>query len=208
MLAIERSPLAAADVIVAALSSASFLMVGPIYGTEVGLSIDQIAIFLAIFVLGGALSQYPVGWLADRYDRRWVLIWLSVAAIFSCLLTAYIPLSPVIIMTNAAFGYNSVSNLFGCGSMLMTLQVPMSGSNFLRHLCFLCHRCDRRPITASELIEAFGPSALFLLIGAGHVTLVIYGLYRMGVRPTVRKNTLCLFAPHQFHDWSPAQTIP
>ena len=43
------------------------------------------------------------------------------------------------------------------------------------------------PYRVSELIEAYGPSALFLLIGAGHVTLVIYGLYRMGVRPTVEK---------------------
>ena len=40
---------------------------------------------------------------------------------------------------------------------------------------------------ASELIEAYEPSALFLLIGKGHVTLVIYGLYRMGVRPTVEE---------------------
>ncbi|MFT6460450.1 MAG: MFS family permease, partial [Pseudophaeobacter arcticus] len=74
-LAWHCSPLAVAGVIVAALSSASFRMVGPIYGQEVGLEIDQIAFFLASFVLGGALAQYPMGWLADKYDRRWVLIW-------------------------------------------------------------------------------------------------------------------------------------
>ncbi|MGB1153901.1 MAG: MFS transporter, partial [Paracoccaceae bacterium] len=37
MLAVRRSPLAAAGVVVAALSGASFRMVGPIYGQEVGL---------------------------------------------------------------------------------------------------------------------------------------------------------------------------
>ena len=88
MLAVTRSPLAAAGVIVAALSSASFRMVGPVYGQGVGLAVDQIAWFLAAFVAGGALAQYPVGWLADKYDRRWVLIWLSVAAILSSVLTA------------------------------------------------------------------------------------------------------------------------
>ena len=80
-LATQRSPLAAAGVVVAALSSAAFRMVGPIYGQEVGLSANQIAWFLGAFVLGGAVAQYPVGWLADKYDRRWVLIMLSVAAI-------------------------------------------------------------------------------------------------------------------------------
>ena len=74
MLAVRNSPLAAAGVVVTALSGASFRMVGPIYGTAVGLKIDQIAYFLAAFVLSGALAQFPVGWLADKYDRRKVLI--------------------------------------------------------------------------------------------------------------------------------------
>jgi MFS family permease len=87
MLAVARSPLAAAGVVVAALSSASFRMVGPIYGQEVGLSAAQIAWFLSAFVLGGALAQFPVGWLADKFDRRIVLIWLSVAAMASCFIT-------------------------------------------------------------------------------------------------------------------------
>ena len=77
MLAVNRSPLAAAGVIVAAFSGAPFRMVGPLYGNKVRLSVDQIAIFLYILSWWGALSQYPVGWLADRYDLRWVLIWLS-----------------------------------------------------------------------------------------------------------------------------------
>ena len=53
MLAVKRSPLAAAGVIVAAFSGASFRMVGPLYGNKVRLSVDQTAIFLSIFVLVG-----------------------------------------------------------------------------------------------------------------------------------------------------------
>ncbi len=86
-LAWARSPLAAAGVLSAGLTTAAFRMVGPLYGAEVGLNVDQIALFLAAFVLGGALSQYPAGWVADRYDRRWVLIGLSVFAIATCAIT-------------------------------------------------------------------------------------------------------------------------
>ena len=43
------------------------------------------------------------------------------------------------------------------------------------------------PYTASELIEAYGASPLVRLIGVGHVTLLIYGLYLMGMRPNVKK---------------------
>ena len=65
---------------VSGVTGAAFRMVGPVYGMEVGLVADQIALFLAAYVLGGALAQLPVGWLADRFDRRSVLIGLSVAA--------------------------------------------------------------------------------------------------------------------------------
>ena len=59
MLAIEKSPLATAGVIVAALTSAAFRMVGPVYGQRTGLVAEEIAYFLAAFVLGGALAQVP-----------------------------------------------------------------------------------------------------------------------------------------------------
>ena len=86
-LAWARSPLAVAGVIVSAVSSASMRMVGPIYGAEVGLAADQIGLFLAAYVLGGGVAQYPAGWLADKYDRRWVLIWLSAASALACWIT-------------------------------------------------------------------------------------------------------------------------
>tara|TARA_B100001057_G_scaffold489405_1_gene575590 strand:+ start:2864 stop:4087 length:1224 start_codon:yes stop_codon:yes gene_type:complete len=198
MLAIKRSPLAAAGVVVAALSGASFRMVGPLYGTEVGLSFDQIAIFLAIFVLGGALSQYPVGWLADRYDRRWVLIWLSVAAIFSCLLTAFLPsTNATVVMCNAAFFGLTTFPIFSVAAAHAhdfanaDERVELSAALMF----FFALGAIAAPYTASALIEAYGPSALFLLIGTGHITLVIYGLYRMGVRPTVEDKTPYIYAP-------------
>ncbi len=198
MLAIKRSPLAAAGVIVAALSGASFRMVGPLYGNGVGLSVDQIAIFLSVFVLGGALSQYPVGWLADRYDRRWVLIWLSGAAIVSCLSTALLPsTNTIIVMCNAvAFGLTtfpifSVASAHAHDFANADERVELSAALMF----FFALGAIAAPYTASTLIEAYGPSALFLLIGAGHVTLVIYGLYRMRVRPIMEEKTPYVYAP-------------
>lgn len=51
------------------------------------------------------------------------------------------------------------------------------------------------PLVASGLIETFGPDALFMLISAGHVVLVIFGLTRMRVRDTVESRTPYVYAP-------------
>src|SRR6056297_2983305 len=65
-LALTCSPLAVAGVVVAALSSSAFRMVGPLYGQRVGLETDQIAWFLAAFVLGGALARNQAIWSVSR----------------------------------------------------------------------------------------------------------------------------------------------
>lgn len=41
-----------------------------VYGTEVGMSVPQISIFVGMIYFGGLISQYPIGWISDRMDRR------------------------------------------------------------------------------------------------------------------------------------------
>jgi MFS family permease len=198
MLAVTRSPLAAAGVIVAALSSASFRMVGPVYGTGVGLETDQIAWFLAAFVAGGALAQYPVGWLADKYDRRLVLIWLSVAAIGSCTLTALLrDLSDVqILLTAGLFGLTtfpiySVAAAHAHDFADSSERVELSAA-LMFHFAL---GAIAAPLVASWLIDAFGPPAMFVMIAVGHAVLVVFGLVRMRARPGVERRTRYIYAP-------------
>lgn len=197
-LAFQRSPLAAAGVVVAALSSASFRMVGPLYGQEVGLSAGQIGYFLAAFVLGGAVAQYPVGWLADKYDRRWVLIWLSVAAIASCAVTAFATGlgTSGIMMTAFFFGLTSFpiysvaaahAHDFASDSERVELSAAL--------MFYFALGAIAAPYAASVLINSFGPPALFIMIASGHAILVVYGLTRMRARPTPDTRTRYIYAP-------------
>jgi len=196
MLAIHRSPLAAAGVVVAALSSASFRMVGPVYGTGVGLGADQIAYFLAAFVLGGALAQYPTGWLADKFDRRWVLIWLSVAAIISCILTATVTTTDVktIFILAGLFGFTtfpiySVAHAHDFAESHERVELSAA------LMFFYALGAIAAPYTASTLIDRFGPPALFVMVAVGHGVLVIFGFIRMRVRDTAPNKTNYVYAP-------------
>ena len=46
----------------------------PVYGVRTGLSESAAATMLTIFGAGGVLLQFPVGWLADKMDRRKLLL--------------------------------------------------------------------------------------------------------------------------------------
>ena len=197
-LAFDRSPLAAAGVVVAALSSASFRMVGPIYGQEVGLSAGQIAWFLSAFVLGGALAQFPVGWLADKYDRRWVLIWLSVAAILSCVVT----------MMSSGLGTKGImlsAGLFGFTTFPIFSVAAAHAHDFANNdervelsaalMFWFATGAIFAPYIASVLIEGYGPAALFAMISVGHALLVVFGIVRMRARPVQVERTPYVYAP-------------
>lgn len=198
LLAVTRSPLAAAGAVVAALSSASFRMVGPVYGQEVGLATTQIAWFLAAFVLGGALAQIPVGWLADKYDRRWVLIGMSFASVGSCFATALMTdLSTTGIMINAGifglttFPIYSVAAAHAHDFATADERVELSAALMF----WFAVGAIAAPLLASRLMDSFGPPALFAMIGAGHAVLIIFGLTRMRARATPTKRTSYIWSP-------------
>ncbi len=198
MMAIRLSPLAAAGIITAGLTSAAFRMVGPVYGLEVGLNARQIALFLASFVLGGALAQYPVGWLADKFDRRWVMIWLSVGAIMISLVTITLGAERIDLVFAGAI-------LFGLATFPIFSVATAHGNDFARtdqmvelnasFMFLFAVGAIASPAVSSALIGAFGPPALFLFIALAHVCLVVFGLIRMRARPTATERTSYTYTP-------------
>lgn len=197
-LAAQKSPLAAAGVVVAALSSASFRMVGPLYGQEVGLTPNQIAWFLGAFVLGGAAAQYPIGWLADKYDRRWILIGLSAAAIAASGIT----------VVATGFGTTSImvaSAFFGLTTFPIYSVAAAHAHDFAKPdervelsaalMFFFALGAIAAPLVASGLIDAYGPPSFFALIAAGHALLILFGLLRMTARPGQPPRTRYIWTP-------------
>jgi MFS family permease len=197
-LAWARSPLAALGVVTSGVTGAAFRMVGPVYGIEVGLSADRIAIFLAAYVIGGGLAQFPLGWLADRFDRRHVLIGLSVIASLSCLMTIGLSdLGPWPAYLSAA--------LFGAATMPIYSVSTAHGHDFAddservelsaAFMFLYAVGAIASPLIASHLIEAYGASAMFLFIGTTHAALVLFSLIRMRARPAPAERTAYVVVP-------------
>jgi MFS family permease len=197
-LAWTHSPLAVAGVIVAGLTSAAFRMVGPIYGQEIGLEPKQIGYFLAAFVAGGAIAQYPTGWLADKYDRRWVLIFMSLGSIAAAALTVSLTGqgTSAAMLTAAIFGFASfpiysVSTAHANDFASQEQRVELSAALMF----FYAIGAIASPLVASSLISTFGPASLFVLMSVAHASLVVFGLLRMNVRPTMEKRTRYIYMP-------------
>jgi MFS family permease len=66
---VARVPLSMTVLFVAGTVTGAFYGLAPVYAIKHGLSSDQVAVFLAAAVASGMVSQWPLGWLADRINR-------------------------------------------------------------------------------------------------------------------------------------------
>ena len=184
------SPSACLGIVVAGLANSSFRMVGPIFGTANGLNQQQIALFLIVAVAGGIMAQYPVGWIADKTDRRNVLVGLSTASILSCLAVAYLagPDSTALLFFGVfVFGMTS----FPIYSVSAAYANDFAPKDFVVELnaalmFFYSVGAIISPFATASLIAAFGSSAMFLFIAGSHAVLILFALYRMTKRKAPR----------------------
>ena len=198
LLAVRTSPMATSAVIAAGATSASFRMIGPIYGREVGLEISQLGFFLAAFVVGGAVAQYPAGWLSDRYDRRHVLVGLAFASVLACVVSIMTVSAGITAMFLAAilFGFMtfpvySVAVAHANDFVDTSEMVELSSSL----LFFYALGAIVSPLFVSILVANTGPNAMFIFIAFIHFALGAYSLVRMRIRPTPAERTPYLYTP-------------
>ena len=63
----------------------------PVYAVGAGVSAETGALWLSVFVMGNVVLQWPIGWLADHFDRRIVL---AGCTLVSAVLVALLPMVP------------------------------------------------------------------------------------------------------------------
>ena len=133
------------------------------------------------------------------------LIWLSIAEILSCILTASFSNSniTVVLIMAAFFGFTifpiySVATAHAHDFASPGERVELSATM----LFFFALSVIAAPFfIASQLLSSFGPAALFILIALGHVALVVFGLNRIRVRPKTTEKTPYICPAHHIHYW-------
>lgn len=181
------SPVAAAGCITLGLTNGAFRTVGPLYAGAMGLTVDQVALFMSLGIAGGALLQYPFGWLSDRTDRRIILLMATAGAAASSFYLA-----------NAESSVNAVllgGFLFGSFALpLYSLSVAHANDHarpgeFLGLAAgltlFYALGASIGPLASSLIIERLGPPAFFLYTSSLHGAFILFVLYRMTRRAAV-----------------------
>ena len=192
------SPLAFSAVVVAGLTGSSIRMVAPVYGNEIGLIKEEIAILMTVFLFGGLIAQIPIGRLADLFDRRWVLIILSLFAATISIILSVIASQYVLYIYLCSF-------LFGFATFPIFSVAAAHANDFAEQDKYVDIAASLififglgaiiSPLFSSALIDYFGPASLFIFLSVVHILLSIIGGIRMMARPSVAEKTPYMYLP-------------
>lgn len=108
------SPVGFAGALFSGLICGSFWTFAAIYGRLLGMSDGQAASFVVAAIIGGAILQWPIGWLSDRIDRRYIMLFVSLAATLSLITFNWLPSTsiPLLLCLSTVFG-GFVFSLYG-----------------------------------------------------------------------------------------------
>ena len=163
----------------------AFWTLAPVFAQRSLLSISEIATFMSVSIIGGALLQYPLGLLSDQIDRRWTII---IACIGGALVGAGLTL------------FSGTSGL-----VLLVLSCAYGGFAFPLYALCMAHANDSAenedfvdissglllvygigavagPLLAASVMEVAGPASLFSYTAIIHLLAALFAYYRMKKR--------------------------
>lgn len=160
---------------------------GAVFGSQIGMTASQIALFVAMLFAGALVLQYPIGWLSDRVDRRQLIFGAALLGGVSCALGWATGGTLWSIMAAAFFAGGVTTPLYALflaytNDFLSSEDMPAAsgGLVFIFGLGAITG-----PLAAGSAMEWLGPSAFWLVLGATFAAIALYALYRMTQRAAV-----------------------
>ena len=139
------------------------------------------------FIIGGAVNQYLIGYLSDRYDRRTVLVTVAFLASFFCVLAVIFGTSFISLLI--------ITFIFGGLTVPLYALAIAHTNDFLSKKEMVAASAGLQLATGAGLtvgpllgglaIDLIGAAGFWIYLFVIHGSLGIFGLYRMSIRDAV-----------------------
>ena len=171
------SPMAVSGIVLMSVAVSAAYISLPLYALQQGFTTAQASGALVVALIAGAAVQYPVGWISDKTDRRYVVIGLGVLTALAGLWMAVdtSPSRTVIgfaLIAMGTFPAYSILTAHANDQLKQSQIVPASGAMvFLLNIGLLAGTVVG-PNTIS-LFDGRGLQMLFVVIGVGGAALAL-----------------------------------
>jgi MFS family permease len=191
------SPTAAIGCLATGLANGTFWALAPVFTSSVNPDPSLAAWFMTATVIGGALSQWPLGFLSDRIGRRKILVACAVLGV---------GISGVIITSADAltFVFANVAGLLWGAIAFPLYAIAVAHANdfaeaddyvMISSGLLLMYGVGAiiGPAAASTIMTWTNAAGLYVFTGAVHLCLAVFVAYRMRRRDSAPEETHMAF---------------
>jgi MFS family permease len=177
----RNSPLGVVAVAISGMISSIIFSMGPVYARLSGSGTRGVAEFMAISIFAAVLTQYPVGRLSDRMERRTVIGTMCLlATVVAAAIEVFGPLSRIVFLMMAALFSGAALTLYSLSvshvnDKLDPAQMVAASSKLL---LINGTAAAFGPVMAGSLMTAFGARAYFGTLGGLTAALTLFDLWR------------------------------
>ncbi len=157
---------------------------GAVFGTSIGMSADQISLFVAMLFAGALVLQYPIGFLSDRMDRRKLIFGAAAIGAGFCALGYGLEGAEGFLMLAAFFAGGVTTPLYALflaytNDFLSAEDMPAASGGLVFTFGV---GAIAGPMVTGWAMEMHGPFAFWLVLGGTFGAIALYALYRMTQR--------------------------
>lgn len=176
----------------------SFWTLGPVFAQARNLPVPEITLFMSAFVVGGTLSQWPLGKYSDRVDRRLVIFACCLGTSCTGLAMTFLPLDGLV----ATFAVAALHGAFMIPLYALLLahandhaptETLVETSSGL--LLIYASGAVIGPLAVAPAMDLIGPGALFMSMAVVLGALALFILYRWFRRPAAAAVERVEFVP-------------
>lgn len=180
------SPLGLVGMMLGVMVWGGFFSMGPVYASQIGLSVSEISIFMTAMLIGAVILQWPIGRISDVFDRRTVFAVTSLFAAGGALLITFAEGAP------RPWLYTAVALFGGLAVPLYSLAIAhtndflepdqvVAASGTLVLMAGL--GATAGPLGGALLMDLLGPHGLLLWCAATAGSVSVFAFWRMTRRP-------------------------
>ena len=183
----RASPLAVISSGLTGAAHGTIFGMGPVYAAHVLGRTDLVSIFMACVLLGGLVTQWPIGWLSDRINRRVTLSVLCLVAVLVCI--------AAMLMTKGSIAYFVIIVILGGSAIpLYALNIAYANDRLRPNQIIAASGSlvmitgiglSTGPIVVSFLMGQFGPVSFFIGIAFFLALILAFSTWRRGISEAI-----------------------
>jgi MFS family permease len=177
----RNSPVGVVAVAISGMISSIIFSMGPVYARLSGFGTDGVAEFMAVSILAAVLTQYPVGRLSDRVDRRTVIASVCLlATLVAAAIEVLGPLPRGVFLVLAALFSGSALTLYSLSVSHVNDKLEPSQMVAASSALLLINGTAAAfgPVITGALMAGFGVRAYFGILGVLSAALALFDLWR------------------------------